>query len=366
MALDDHDRTRLRRAIALAAKGRYGVEPNPVVGCVLESQGRIVGEGWHAAYGGPHAEVEALLRAGDAARGATAYVSLEPCSTVGKTGACALALAEAGVARVVFASRDPHMGPDLEGEGDRLLRDFLHAASRARPWVVLKWAMTLDGRIAPAIGRGGAITGARTLAFVHDLRAHVDAVIVGVATVLVDDPRLTSRLEGGMPHGRPQPCRVVLDSGLRTPPAARLLESAPDVPVVIFAVEGAPTDRRRALEARGARVREVRAEAGRVDLGEALRSLHEEGARRVLVEGGARVHGAFLRRGLADQVSAFVAPLVLGGDDAPAAVTGTGIGAMDDALRLEMPQWRRLGEDLLLQGFVPPLSGRAGGRSSRR
>jgi diaminohydroxyphosphoribosylaminopyrimidine deaminase/5-amino-6-(5-phosphoribosylamino)uracil reductase len=368
MSVSDHDRERLRRAVALAAKGRFAVEPNPIVGCVIERQGRVVGEGWHVAYGGPHAEVEALAKAGVAAEGATAYVSLEPCTKVGKTGACATALRQAGIARIVYASKDPNMdddglallraagveveGPVLEAEGAPLLEPFLRARDRDRPWVILKWAMSLDGRIAPAAGKGGPISGERARAFVHDARAHVDAVAVGIDTVLADDPRLTCRLEGGPPHDRPQPARVVFDTRLRTPATARLLQDAPDVPLYVVCAE-APPDRRMALESRGAKVARVGSAEGRVDLAAALRWLREQDVHRVLVEGGANVHGALLRAGLADQVTAIVAPIVLGGHGAPAAVTGTGIADVAQALRLEETQWRRLGDDLLQQGYLP-------------
>jgi diaminohydroxyphosphoribosylaminopyrimidine deaminase/5-amino-6-(5-phosphoribosylamino)uracil reductase len=354
--------------MALAGKGLFAVEPNPPVGCVLEREGRVVGEGWHLAFGGPHAEVVALQEAGDEARGATAYISLEPCSRVLKTGACTAALAEAGVARVVFASADPNMpaegleqlrsagiqveGPSLEEEGSALLHRFRRAQALRRPWVALKWAMSLDGRIAPARGRGGRISGTRSQAHAHDLRGHADAVAVGVETVLVDDPRLTCRLEGGVPHGRAQPLRVVFDSSLRTPPTSVLLDDAPHVPVLVICV-AADAVRREGLEACGAEVAEVPAADGGVDLTAALALLHERGVRRLLVEGGARVHGALIQARLADQVHAYVAPIVLGGGDAPFAVSGTRIRAVSEALRLEDVQWRRLDDDLLLQGYLP-------------
>lgn len=368
MAVTSHDLERLRRAMALALKGCFAVEPNPPVGCVLEKDGKVVGEGWHIAFGGPHAEVEALAKAGERAEGATAYVSLEPCSKELKTGACTTALIQAGVARVVYAASDPNMspegmatlrragvqveGPVLEEEGEALLSRFCRALTHRRPWVALKWAMSLDGRIAPARGRGGRISGTRSQAHAHDLRGHADAVAVGVETVLVDDPRLTCRLEGGVPHGRSQPLRVVFDSSLRTPPTSVLLDDAPHVPVLIFCVEADPP-RCRALEACGAEVVEVPAADGGVDLSAALSALHGRGVRRLLVEGGERVHGALIRAGLADQVHAYVAPIVLGGGDAPFAVSGTRVDRVSGALRLQDVQWRRLDDDLLLQGYFP-------------
>ncbi len=368
MSVSNLDLKRVRRAMALALKGSFAVEPNPPVGCVLVMDGQVVGEGWHVAYGGPHAEVAALEKAGADARGATAYVSLEPCSRELKTGACTVALAAAGVVRVVYAAADPNMpaggldslrragieveGPVAEEEGELLLERFRRGLALKRPWVALKWAMSLDGRIAPARGRGGRISGTRSQAHAHGLRGHADAVAVGVETVLIDDPRLTCRLEGGVPHGRSQPLRVVLDSSLRMPPTSVLLDDAPHVPVLVLCVRADP-ERRRALEACGAEVVEIPAADGGVDLSAALSLLYERGVRRLLVEGGARVHGALIQARLADQVHAYVAPIVLGGGDAPFAVSGTQIRDVGEALRLEEVQWRRMDDDLLLQAYLP-------------
>ncbi len=375
--LSEHDATRLARALALARKGAFQVEPNPPVGCVIEPPGGgIVGESWHGAFGGPHAEIGALALAGDGARGATAYVSLAPCGVTGKTPPCAEALIAAGIARVVYAVPDPH--PDeggrglgalraagietvaadgvLREEGEELIARFRSTLGRPRPWVVLKWAMSLDGRIAACRGQGGAISGVRARRLTHDWRAHADAVAVGIETVLADDPRLTCRLQGGVPHGRPQPLRVVFDSRLRLGDGARLWDDVPEAGLLVVTTGAADARRRAAIEARGGQVVEVApaTSAGRgVDLAAAMCALHERGVRRLLVEGGARIHGAFLRADLADQVSAFVAPIVLGGTEAVPAVEDAGIGSIADALHLGEIVWRRLGEDLLLQGYVP-------------
>jgi len=375
MAPSDHDIERTRRAIGLARKGRFAVEPNPPVGCVLERGDEgVVGEGWHAAFGGPHAEIAALRRASGRTEGATAYVSLAPCGRHGKTPPCADALLEAGIARVVYATGDPSpreqdaglerlrrgglevLGPvaALREDAEALLRRFRAFAGRTRPWTVLKWAMSLDGRIAPRRGVGGAISGRRARLLTHDWRGHADAVAVGVGTVLSDDPRLSCRLEGGPPDGRAQPRRVVFDSQLRTPVDGRLGQDAAASPVILIAAEGADAERRAALEAAGCRVEIVPAsEDGHVELCAALERLHALGVRRLLVEGGARLHGALLRGGLADQVSAFVAPLILGGRSAVPAVEDTGFESLDGAPRLEDVVWRRLGDDMLMQGYVP-------------
>lgn len=373
MTLTDHDAQRLGRAIALARKGRFQVEPNPPVGCVIErDDAGVVGEGWHAAYGGPHAEVAALKLAGKAARRATAYVSLAPCGVHGKTPPCTEALLAAGVERVVYATDDPNpleqsagvkqlleagvevvaADGELRAEADALLERFRRTLTREHPWVALKWAMSLDGRIAPRRGAGGSISGERAQRLVHDWRAHADAVAVGIETVLPDDPELTCRLPGGVPDGLDQPLRVVFDARLRTPIQSRLVKGVDDVGLLIFVGPEADPFRRRALEERGCSVHEVPLDAGRLDLDAALRLLHDHGVRRLFVEGGARLHGSFLRTGLADQVSAFVAPRILGGVDAVPAVDQTGIRSMDAALDLADVAWQRVGDDLLLQGYV--------------
>jgi len=377
MPLSEHDTARLARALALARKGAFQVEPNPPVGCVIErAADGIVGESWHGAFGGPHAEVGALALAGETARGATAYVSLAPCGVQGKTPPCADALVDAGIARVVYAVGDPH--PDeggrglavlreagietlaaegrLREEGEALIARFRLTLGRPRPWVVLKWAMSLDGRIAARRGHGGAISGVRARRLAHDWRAHADAIAVGIDTVLTDDPRLTCRLQGGVPHGRPQPLRVVFDSHLRMGSDRRLLDDLPDAGLTLFTTAAADAANRARLEGRGCEIVEVPAagpDGHGVDLGAAMGVLYARGVRRLLVEGGARIHGAFLRAGLADQVSAFVAPIVLGGADAVPAVENAGVASIEDALHLGEIVWRRLGEDLLLQGYLP-------------
>ncbi len=361
----------LRRAVALARKGCFQVEPNPPVGCVLVGPGGVVGEGWHRAYGGPHAEVEALARAGAAARGATAYVSLAPCSRTGKTPPCTRALLAAGVARVVYAEADPAEpadgsglaglvaagvaveGPVPAADGAALLARFVAARTRARPWVALKWAIDLTGHAAPRRGAGGAVSGPVARRWLHDLRAHVDAVAVGSETVLVDDPRLTSRLAGGVPDGRSQPLRVVFDRRLRCPPAARLFEDLSASGVVIVTRPEADPARAAALAARGARLLPVAASSEGEWLAAGLGALHALGVRRLLVEGGPRLHGAFVRAGLGDQASVLVAPRLFGGPDPVPGVHDVGIPDATAALHLEETAWRRLGDDLLLQGYFP-------------
>jgi diaminohydroxyphosphoribosylaminopyrimidine deaminase/5-amino-6-(5-phosphoribosylamino)uracil reductase len=373
MALTDHDRTRMQRAIALARMGRFEVDPNPPVGCVIDGPdgAGTVGESWHKAYGGPHAEIEALRIAGERARGGTAYVSLEPCCHAGKTGPCADALIRAGIGRVVFGTRDPN--PEVAGQGlerllaagievdgptcgedaQALLVRFRHALARERPYVIAKWAISLDGASSPARGRGGAISGRKAMLRTHALRGRVDAVLVGVGTVLADDPDLRCRLVDGPPDGRAQPLRVVLDSELRTPPTGRLVRSADQSPVLLFASKGADASRADALQQPGVSIERVPGGERGLALETVLEALATRGVRRLLIEGGARVHGAFFRQGFVDHVQAYVAPSILGGSTAVPGVTGSGIDSAAAALALEEIAWRKLGDDLMLQGYVP-------------
>jgi diaminohydroxyphosphoribosylaminopyrimidine deaminase/5-amino-6-(5-phosphoribosylamino)uracil reductase len=362
----------LREAVALAEAGRFAVEPNPLVGCVIVRDGRVVGRGRHRAYGGPHAEVEALARAGRAARGAIAYVSLEPCSSVGKTPACTGALSAAGVARVVYAARDPDPAnagraaaalrrggvpaarSTASPEARDLLAPFRRALALRRPWVIAKWAMSLDGRIAPRAGVGGRLTGVRAERWLHDLRGRVEAVAVGAETVLVDDPRLDCRRPGGPPNGRPQPAAVVFDSTLRIPLDSRLVRGASEARrLLVLTTRGHDRKAVALREAPGVEVIETTPDRdGRVDLAAGLRALRQRGVRRLLVEGGAVLTGALLRRGLVDQVAAWAAPVLLGGDGAPTALAATGITDLARAPRLSRARVRRLGDDVLFEGYV--------------
>ncbi len=367
------DRRFLTEAVRLARRGRFRVEPNPPVGAVVVRAGRVVGRGWHRAYGGPHAEVEALRVAGVAARGATLYASLEPCSTHAKTPPCVDAAAAAGVARVVWAERDPD--PRNGGRADRALRAagitahgpvpvpgsetlldrFREGLARARPWVLWKWASSLDGRVSPAAGRGGTLSGPASMALLHEIRGRVEGVAVGVGTVLVDDPQLTCRRRGGPPHGRPQPAAVVLDTHARTPRSSRLVASPLAGRRVWILVGDASSRRARALAAMpGVEVVEVAVRGGHLDPAAALAALHTRGVRRLLLEGGPRVAGAFLAAGLVDQVAALLTPRLLGADGAPTALAGTPFDDLARAPTLTDLRVRRVGGDVLIEGYVGP------------
>lgn len=324
------------RALRLARRADFRTSPNPMVGCVIVAHGVAVGEGFHERAGGPHAEVVALQAAGDRARGGTAYVTLEPCSHHGRTPPCTQALLAAGVSRVVIAMLDPD--PRVRGRGVRLLRDrgvhvdigvgveqaaelnraYLQHRLTGRPLVSAKFACTLDGRIATRTGESRWITGEAARRHAHRLRHEHDAVLVGVGTVLCDDPLLTARFPGAR-----QPLKVVLDRGGRTPPTARVRLGP--APLVIDPGE---------------------------DLAALLGSLAQRGILSVLVEGGARVLGSFFDAGLVDRVYAFLNPSVMGGETAPAAVAGLGAGTLDERARLERVGIERLGDDILISGDV--------------
>ncbi|PZC48540.1 MAG: Pyrimidine reductase [Chloroflexi bacterium] len=361
----------MARALALARGALGRTSPNPAVGAVLVKDGRVVGEGATAPPGGAHAEVAALRAAGDAARGATLFVTLEPCSIYGRTPPCTDAILAAGVSEVVVAFGDPD--PRVDGSGLAQLRaagvevrggDGSAAAAEhyrayaqhrrsGRPLVIAKWAASLDGKIAATSGDARWVSGPEARAWSHRLRVQHDAILVGVETVLLDDPQLTARLEGAGADLR-QPLRVVLDSHGRTPPSARVLDDQDVARTVICCTADSADSWRAAIEARGARVAEVAADtAGRVDLGAMLDWLGQEGVVSLIVEGGGRVHGAFFDAQLVQQVYAVVAPSVIGGAAANA-VAGAGATRMADATRLRDVRVAWLGRDLLVSGRPAP------------
>lgn len=323
----------MRRALELAERGWGRVAPNPMVGAVIVQGGEVVGEGYHGEWGGPHAEVEALKAAGDRATGATLYVTLEPCHHQGKTGPCSRAIRDAGISRVVYAVGEAN--PEAQGgaawlraqgiiaeqgaceqEAADLNAVHLNAHRRRCPYLALKYAMSLDGRLAEAPGRPTRLTHGDAIVEAHRLRAGYDAVMVGIGTVLADDPLLTVR-EWEAP--RLPPRRVVLDGDLRTPLATRLVASAREVPVLIVGAEDAPAERARRLAEAGLDVRRVpRLPAGGLDLGAVLAALWQSSVRSILCEGGGKLGSALLAAGLVDRLYAFVAPLLLGEPGVPA------------------------------------------------
>ena len=324
----DHELGWMRMALAEAEKGRGSVEPNPMVGAVVVKQGQLVARGHHERFGGPHAEVMALREAREAASGSTLYVTLEPCCHHGKTPPCTDAILAAGIARVVVAMRDPF--PRVDGGGLAILRSagvavelglgageaaalnapYLKRVFTGQPYVTAKWAMTLDGKTAVASGQSQWISSPESRALVHQLRGRMDAILVGIRTVLKDDPLLTAR-----PAGPRTPVRVVMDSRAVLPLQSRLARTARDIPVLVAVSEQAPADRCLALRDQGCEV-VVFPGADKVPVPDVLTELGKRGMTNLLVEGGGKIVGSFLDGGHVDEVHAFLAPILEGGDHA--------------------------------------------------
>lgn len=353
----------MRRALALARRGIGKTAPNPAVGCVIVRDGAVVGEGWHRKAGTPHAEVHALREAGERARGADVYVTLEPCSHHGRTPPCADALLEAGVRRVFVGMVDPN--PKVCGEGIGRLRGagievatgilgnecrrinepFAKHVTTGIPFVILKSAMTMDGKTATAAGDSRWITSEESRRYVHRLRSMVDAIMVGVGTVTADDPRLTARL----PRGR-DPLRVVVDSALRIPLDAQMLRLDSPAPTLIATVSD-DGERIAALEALGAEVLRCRERQGRVDLRDLLARLGARGVQSLLLEGGREVAGEALREGLIDKFVLFYAPKLLGGAGGFGLFAGESAERMDGCRRLTRVSVRRFGDDVMIEAY---------------
>ncbi|WP_404961149.1 bifunctional diaminohydroxyphosphoribosylaminopyrimidine deaminase/5-amino-6-(5-phosphoribosylamino)uracil reductase RibD [Streptomyces sp. 147326] len=341
----------MRRAVELAARGLGSTSPNPVVGCVItDASGTVVGEGWHERAGGPHAEVNALRTAGDAARGGTAYVTLEPCNHTGRTGPCARALVEAGIARVVYAVSDPNpqasggaatlraAGVDteaglLEAEAEAGNTAWLTSVRLARPHVTWKYAATLDGRSAAADGTSRWISSSESRADVHRLRAEADAVLVGGGTLRADDPHLAVR---GI-DGATQPLRVALDTHAGLQPGARILDDS--APTLLVVAEDADT---RHLP--GVDLLRLPLQDGRIPVRRLLAELYARGVRSLLLEGGPTLAGAFVEDGAVDRIVGYLAPALLGAG--PAAFGDAGITNISHAVRLDITEAVRVGPDL--------------------
>lgn len=356
----------MREALELARRGAGTASPNPMVGAVVVAGSRVVGRGYHVRPGSPHAEVLAIEEAGEAARGATLYVTLEPCAHWGRTPPCTDAIIRAGISRVVAAMEDPDRqvrGGGLRrlaqagvetsvgsaGQSARRLNEaYVKHRTTGLPFVTAKWAMSLDGRIATRAGESRWISGAASRAFVHEVRAASDAILAGIGTVLRDDPQLTAR---GVSPGSRQPARIVLDSTLRIPPDARVL-NRDGAPVLVATTSRARPDARRALEARGIEIIVADGPGRQVDIGLVCSELGRRGMMSLLVEGGGMVHGAFVDARAVDRFLIFIAPIVLGGAGPPP-VGGMGVERISDAWRLVDTTVRRLDGDLLIEGYAP-------------
>lgn len=356
----------MRQALTLANRAMGSTHPNPMVGAVVVRDGQVVGRGYHHRAGAAHAEVLALGQARDRARGATLYVTLEPCRHTGRTPPCTEAIRAAGIREVVYALGDPNPraaggARDLAASGvavragdgahEALAQNvgYLSWMVRRRPWVLLKTAMSVDGKVATVAGASRYLTGDAALNDVHKLRATYDAILIGIGTALADDPALTCRRG----RRRRDPVRVVLDTHGRLSPAAQLLNLAPPstAPTLVYTGERVSSEYERGVFSRGGEVIQVEAGAdGRLSLPAVLRDLGERGLYTILVEGGPTIHSAFIAAGLADAWRAYLAPMILGGP-APGPVGGTGWATLAAAPRLTEPSVRRLGPDAVYQAY---------------
>jgi diaminohydroxyphosphoribosylaminopyrimidine deaminase/5-amino-6-(5-phosphoribosylamino)uracil reductase len=362
----DLDRRHMARALDLAARGQGCVEPNPMVGCVIARGEQVLGAGYHTRFGGPHAEIEALRAVGDVALDdATLYVTLEPCCHHGKTPPCSQAVIESGVRRVVIGHRDPF--PQVAGGGLQQLRDagiqvhvglgeqearalnapYLRLVENGRPWIIAKWAMTLDGKIASQSGSSQWISGPDSRALVHALRGRVDGILVGIRTALLDDPLLTAR-----PPGPRTATRIVVDSRGQLPVTSRLVQTVAQAPVLIAVGPAAPDAARHALEHAGCDVCLFASDDPAERLAGLVRELGRRRMTNVLVEGGGRLVGSLFDAGCVDEVHAFVAAKLLGGAAAATPIGGQGIDQMAHARLLDHPQIERIGDDIYIHGRI--------------
>jgi diaminohydroxyphosphoribosylaminopyrimidine deaminase/5-amino-6-(5-phosphoribosylamino)uracil reductase len=359
----------MRYALELAARGRGRTAPNPMVGAVIVKNGQVIGEGWHQAAGLPHAEVEALNSAQGDVEGATLYVTLEPCCHHGKTPPCTDAIIASKIGRAVVAVSDPNplvAGKGIEAlraagiqvdvglcetEARRLNEFFFTFHEKKRPFVICKWAMTLDGKIATESGHSRWITNELSRAYVHELRALVDAVMIGAGTVIMDNPLLTVRLEG---YAGRQPYRIIADGNLRIPLRAKCLTNAKPGEVIILTSSEAPRDRVKQFRDAGHQVLVFQGKA-LLDFREVMAELARKGIQSILCEGGSSLTGALFEAQVVDKVIAFVAPKIVGGKNAKAPIASWGVGHMDAAIELHDVTIRRFGGDVCTEGYVYPV-----------
>ncbi len=363
MCASEFDHGFMRRALELAARGRGFVEPNPMVGCVIANGERLVAEGWHQRFGGPHAEIEALRDAGEPVTGMTMYVTLEPCCHHGKTPPCTDAIIQAGIGRVVVAMLDPFNEVNgggmakLEQAGIRTERGLLEEQARdlnapyiklvntGRPWVIAKWAMTLDGKIATRSGDSQWISSEESRAIAHELRGRVDGILVGRATVAADDPLLTAR-----PAGPRVATRIVMDSKARTPLDSQVVRTANETPTLIVVGEDSPVEQRGGLESAGCEVFVANGPTRSEQVSQVLDELGRRRMTNVLVEGGGEVLGAFFDAGAVDEVHVFVAPKIIGGDASRSPIGGRGIDRIAQSISLGRPLVQQLDGDVYISG----------------
>lgn len=366
----------MKMALELALKGQGFTSPNPMVGAVVVKEGRVVGRGYHQALGEAHAEVNAIDDAGPAAESATLYVTLEPCNHSGRTPPCTQKIVNAGIGRVVVAMKDPN--PDVRGGGVEFLRSrgidvdvgtcerearrlneaFVKYVETKRPFAILKCAATLDGRIATRTGDSKWVTGEASRAHVHRIRHAADAIMVGVGTVIKDDPSLTARIPGDDGKRPVDPTRVILDTRLRIPESAKLLRLESDSDTIVVTGPSAPDDKKARIERKGVRVMQADVKDDRIDLDRLMDRLGALGLTSLLIEGGGRVIAAALKAGIVDKIIFFYAPRILGGDDGVPICRGPGPALMNESIPVDDLEVRRFGDDVMIEGYVGGKEGR--------
>jgi len=357
----------MRMALNLAKKAQGCTSPNPMVGAVIVKDGEVVGRGYHRAAGQAHAEVNAIEEAGIKAKGASLYVNLEPCNHYGRTPACTRKILQAGIRRVILAMADPHTkagggavflrqhGIDVltgvcEKQAARLNEVFVKYVSTGRPFVILKCAATLDGRIATRTGDSKWVTGEKARRFVHRLRHAVDAILVGIGTIQTDNPRLTTRLDSKKKGA--DPVRIVLDTHLSISPDARILQLNSDSDTILIVGKSAAKAKRKQVQQNGVRVIEQPVKVGQIDLKSLMDRLGSEGITSLLIEGGSRVLASALRSGIVDKALFFYAPKILGGDDGIPICRGSGPARMKDSIQLKNIRVQRFAEDVMIEGYI--------------
>lgn len=357
----------MKRALELAELGKGFVHPNPLVGAIIVKDGRIIGEGYHRYYGGPHAEIEAFNNATENVFGATMYVTLEPCSHFGKTPPCSHAIVNKGISRVVVSTLDPN--PLVSGKGIEYIQNagievvcgvleeearkqneiFLKYITKKEPFVIMKYAMTLDGKIASSTLSSKWITGEFARANVHELRHHVTGIMVGIGTILADDPSLTTRVN--QVKGK-DPIRIIVDSYARIPETAKVLNQNSNAQTIIAVTEYANIDKIKRLESLGATVLQIPSLNNRVDLKTLMVELGKREIDSVLLEGGSELNYSALKVGIVDKILAFIGNKIIGGNEAKTPVGGMGISLMSDAIPLNFSSIQRIGDDLLIEAYI--------------
>ena len=357
----------MAEALRLAKKGWGFTSPNPMVGAVIVKDNHIVGRGYHQAYGGPHAEVNAIYDAGKKSQGATLYVTLEPCNHTGKTPPCTQAILSAGIRKVIVAMQDPN--PNVSGQGSQYLiqngieveggineiearqlnESYIKFITCNCPFIIIKCAATLDGRIATSTGDSKWISGPLSRSYVHHLRHGVDAIMVGIETIRKDNPSLTTRLD----HMKGvDPTRIILDTHLSIPLDAKVLSIASRAQTWVVCGHGVDQTKKAAIIQKGAKVIESDQRQGRIDLGKLVSQLAQKQISSILIEGGGQVIGAALAAGIVDKLCFFYAPKILGGDDGIPICSGTGPQMMDDSVKVRRINVHRFDDDVMIEGYI--------------